>query len=507
MGAMPLRADALGGLAGAAVALAAAWTVHDYGLLGVDTYPIVLTSRVGSWGDLLDVLTSRFMGDLAPGAFYRPVASLSFALDYAWGGLRPLGYQLTDAALFGLVAWALWGLVRRAAGPEGSLPAAAACAFFALHPAHVEVLPVPARRAELLAALGLVLALRSHLAAGSVPAARRVFATGGFALLGMASKETALAAPLLGLTVGAVRAPATPPAARASRAVREGLPYLAAAGLFLAARWLVLGGLGGYDTTEPVAALRRLPSALVDLAASLAAPQPLLHGDPLLWLALAMAVGGGLAAGLARGRAAPSAPAAARLAALGAVWVLGVAAIYGTGDELGAWYVTLAVPGWALLAAATLVAARSGWRRAGPSGVPGGVAALGLVALLALHARFSPLVLSYPQWENASRASTRYLERLERRVRRASAPARLRLHGVPYWVHVDRSRPTVRAGAVLEAHSLEAWARLRFPERRIRVRSGRAGSTSAARNRLLLVVESRRLVPAASSGPAQRSRQ
>jgi protein O-mannosyl-transferase len=85
-----------------------------------------------------------------PTGLYRPLTTLTFAVNHALGGLRPLGYHAVNVALHALVS-ALVLLL----GIELSLAPRAALAgalLFAVHPVHSEAVANVSGRAELLAA-------------------------------------------------------------------------------------------------------------------------------------------------------------------------------------------------------------------------------------------------------------------------------------------------------------------------------------------------------------------
>lgn len=132
------------------------------------------------------------------GAGYRPLVTLSFALNHALSGLAPRSYHAVNLALHGLVSWLVFLVaVRLGTSRPGAL--LAATVFCAL-PIHTEAVAWVVGRAELLtaAAAGAMLVClidyrrRGQLAAVSGAAALFV--------LGLFSKENAvtmLAAPLL----------------------------------------------------------------------------------------------------------------------------------------------------------------------------------------------------------------------------------------------------------------------------------------------------------------------
>lgn len=162
-------------------------------------------------------------------AAYRPLATLSYALNARVAGFHPFFFHLVDAA--GHAANAALVLL---VGLElcGSLPAATAGAIlFSFHPAQAEsVSYASGARPSVFSLLFCLLALRAH-------AAKRRPAAGLFFAAAALFKESALALPLaLPIWDWAVaRRPAREAAAAAA-------PYFAGALAFVALRSIVLGG-------------------------------------------------------------------------------------------------------------------------------------------------------------------------------------------------------------------------------------------------------------------------
>jgi protein O-mannosyl-transferase len=140
---------------------------------------------------------------------YRPVTILSFAMDRAVHGLRPLGFRLVDLILHVVATVLVFHLASRlfaksATGTESFVDRAfLAALLFAVHPAHTDALGVIVGRAELLAAvsaLGSVLAfLRAREAGaqdrrGAAPAGLYALSIALFAL-GFLAKENAVVVP------------------------------------------------------------------------------------------------------------------------------------------------------------------------------------------------------------------------------------------------------------------------------------------------------------------------
>ncbi len=140
-----------------------------------------------------------FAGDPSVRGPYRPVTTLSYALNYAVHGRWTPGFHAVNLALHALSSVLLWTLVRRLA--RAAFPARAdraallAGLLFALHPAHVEAVATIFGRTEPLSAafaLGaLLLALGWREAAWRLPAAVLVLVGG------VLSKEVAVVTPAL----------------------------------------------------------------------------------------------------------------------------------------------------------------------------------------------------------------------------------------------------------------------------------------------------------------------
>jgi len=137
----------------------------------------------------------------------RPLVNLSFALNYAAGGLDPRGYHAVNIGLHAAAALLLFGIARRTlqrpplAARHG--PAATPLAFFAallwaVHPLLTESVACVVQRTEILGGLGLMLALYGfirHVEAGSGRRWGAVTVAACYA--GVAAKEIVAVAPLL----------------------------------------------------------------------------------------------------------------------------------------------------------------------------------------------------------------------------------------------------------------------------------------------------------------------
>ncbi len=211
-----------------------------------------------------------FAGSASVRGPYRPVTTLSYALDYAVHGRWTPGYHVGNVALHVVASLLLFALARRLAAAalpgRGDRAALVAGLLFAVHPAHVEAVATIFGRTEPLAAcftLGaLLLALRWRDAAWRLPAAVLALACG------VLSKEVAMVAPAIFLVLawaapGAAGLGALPglrdPARRRALLSAAGgaaalavaaIPYFAVKGLDVAvapvARWFPVGTPGSH---------------------------------------------------------------------------------------------------------------------------------------------------------------------------------------------------------------------------------------------------------------------
>ncbi len=156
---------------------------------------------------------------------YRPVTMLSFALNYAVGGLHPQGFHFLNVLLHGMVSVLLYALLSELLNRPRA--AFAAALTFAVHPIHTEAVASAANRAELLAAGFLLLAWWMHLRG------REAWAAAIFAVA-LLSKESAVA--FLAL------APVADYACRLLRP-RTYAIYATVLGAFLVVRRIMAGGL------------------------------------------------------------------------------------------------------------------------------------------------------------------------------------------------------------------------------------------------------------------------
>ena len=178
---------------GLAAALYAGSLAHGF---AHDDTPLLLRNPfVRDPAHWMRLLRTDYWAPTLESGLYRPLASLSYALNFGLGGDRPLGFHAVNVALHAGVSALVWALVRRLTG-DPSL-ALVTGLLFAAHAVHTEVVAnVTAGRPELLAATFLLLSLHAHLAAEGASRARarrrRGWAVACFALA-LLCKESAVA--------------------------------------------------------------------------------------------------------------------------------------------------------------------------------------------------------------------------------------------------------------------------------------------------------------------------
>ncbi len=177
----------------------------------------------------------------------RPVISLSFALNYAAGGLAPRGYHLVNVAIHILCALSLYGLIRRSFelprlrdqfGAAASGLAFASALLWMVHPLLTESVNYTVQRTSLLMGLFFLLTLycarRSMGAEGDEGQGAWTGAAVLCCALGMASKEVMVSAPLMVLLYDRIFASDS-----FAQAIRERRSLY----IGLAASWIVFLGL------------------------------------------------------------------------------------------------------------------------------------------------------------------------------------------------------------------------------------------------------------------------
>jgi len=148
----------------ALAALGAYWNSFNVPLLMDDSLAIVDNPSIRHFGRISDVLSPPTAGATAA----RPLLNLTFALNYAGGGLSVRGYHVANLLIHIWAGLVLLGVVRRtlllpslrSCYGEAALPLAACAALlWTLHPLQTESVTYISQRAESLMGLFYLLAL------------------------------------------------------------------------------------------------------------------------------------------------------------------------------------------------------------------------------------------------------------------------------------------------------------------------------------------------------------
>jgi len=194
-------------LAGAVIVLAV-WAVYANSFSAPfvfdDFLAITQNPTIRDLGKMGDVLSSPLY---ATGAAGRPVVSLSLAINYAIGGNEVRSYHVANTLIHALAALLLFGVVRhtlrrpvlRDRFGAAALPLAFAVAvLWAVHPLLTESVTFVIQRSESLMGLFYLLTLYGFIRAVDSPVPLRWEIVPVVAcLLGMATKEVMVSAPLM----------------------------------------------------------------------------------------------------------------------------------------------------------------------------------------------------------------------------------------------------------------------------------------------------------------------
>jgi tetratricopeptide (TPR) repeat protein len=197
---------------------------------------------------------------------YRPVTTMSFALDRALaGGFRPGWFHLVNVLLHGGVTWLVACL---ALILLDSIPGAlVAGLLFAVHPVHVEAVAGVVGRAEILAAGLMLTAVLLHRAALIRPGKMALVGAPVAVFLALLSKESAFVAPIL---IAIFERGALDTAQTGRRRFVLHAAYAAAIAVALGLRALVLGSPAGLGVIpfidNPAAAAGAVAGRLTALA-------------------------------------------------------------------------------------------------------------------------------------------------------------------------------------------------------------------------------------------------
>jgi Tfp pilus assembly protein PilF len=188
-----------------AIAAAVAYANSFQGAFVFDDIPAIMENpTIRSLWPIGPVLSMHHNGSPVDG---RPVVNLTLAINYALGGTRIWGYHAVNLAIHILAALTLFGILRRTLRLSGlrerfegraDLWALAVAMVWMVHPLQTESVTYISQRAESLAGLLSLLTLYCCIRAFEADKALKwKIAAIGACLVGMATKETLVAVPLL----------------------------------------------------------------------------------------------------------------------------------------------------------------------------------------------------------------------------------------------------------------------------------------------------------------------
>lgn len=143
------------------------WNVLPGEFLADDEYTIVKQELIKSLYTIPKLFITTYWNNYLSAGLYRPLSALSFALNYALGGLNPSGYHLGNVLLHAFNSTMIYCLVRRYSKLD--LLALLTSLLFAIHPIHTEAISNVSGRTELLTAAFALLAWLSYSLSKETP--------------------------------------------------------------------------------------------------------------------------------------------------------------------------------------------------------------------------------------------------------------------------------------------------------------------------------------------------
>ncbi len=168
----------------------------------MDDFAYVETARHLSVSTIPDLFTTGNLDQSASGVwwtpggmlpFFRPVAILSFAVDWQIWGLNAFGYHLTNVLLHALCTWLVYRLGRRLMNDAPT--AAVAALVFAIHPVHNEAVVWMSGRFDLLVCVAGTSSILAYMRWRDRGNVRWALATVVLYVASLGCKETGIVVP------------------------------------------------------------------------------------------------------------------------------------------------------------------------------------------------------------------------------------------------------------------------------------------------------------------------
>jgi hypothetical protein len=178
------------------IGLAIYFNSFKNGFVYDDDFLVVKNSYLRSWRYIPNIFaTDIFRGSGEESAFYRPIQTLSYLIDYSLWKLNPLGYHLTNFLLHFFNAILIYFLVNLISlNKKISLITAL---FFIIYPIHTEAVTYISGRADLLATFFLLLCFIFYIKHLSVKSTKVYTLMVLSYVLALLSKENSLILPVL----------------------------------------------------------------------------------------------------------------------------------------------------------------------------------------------------------------------------------------------------------------------------------------------------------------------
>jgi len=222
----------------------------DYFFTSGDDLIFITYGRIQSFKDIINILTKTQYSEQS--LFYRPIAVLSFSLDYSIWKLNPFGYHLTNLIIHIVVSILVFFLVRLLTGGKQVI-AWLSSIIFTTHPILIHNVTVSGNRPDMITALFLILSLLLFLKHVSSVSHKRCFLLSSifFYVLAFGTKEIAIILLPLIFTYLIIFTDEMSPVVRVGQAIKRTTPYFITTLILVAWRAYVLKGLvGGYSFVE-----------------------------------------------------------------------------------------------------------------------------------------------------------------------------------------------------------------------------------------------------------------
>lgn len=221
-----------------------------YYFTGLDSLNLIEEGRFQSLSDVMKLFFRPMTQEFA---WYRPLAELSYGIDYFIWGLNPFGFQLMQLLLHISVSILIFFFARFLLNGKDDISAWLCALIFSLHPIHIEVIPVTARRNDMIITLFILPSLMFFIKYFVSGLRRRSYLLisilfYAFALL---TKELAVIVPVMIFTYVFIFY-FTDNASFVKTfmyALKRCIPYLAITVAYLLWRMHILSGMGGYTSS------------------------------------------------------------------------------------------------------------------------------------------------------------------------------------------------------------------------------------------------------------------